>query len=214
MNRILAAGVLAATTVSTAAFAGTSLCSQQTFNTNQVQNCGFETGDTTGWTVGGAAAAYAQATQYGVDNLDPNSGGYEFYAGPEGATPGTSGGTAGALELSQGFTFEANRTYQISFYITNDTTPTTGYTNFFEATFDGAILGTAITGASAFGYTEETYTVTTLAGLNTLAFYFQNDAGYWDLDDVSILEIPEPASLAMFGLGAAGLLAFARRRTV
>jgi hypothetical protein len=179
---------------------------------NQVQNCGFETGDFTDWTMSGSNAVLSQTWAYGVDALNAHTGTYEAYMGTEGATPGTHT-SADSLTLSQSIALTENLTYQISFYIDQDTAVYKGYTNYFAAVWDGTTLMQETAAAVTNGYVYETFTVTgSASGANTLAFLSQNDAGYWSLDDVSLIEIPEPASLAAFGLGLVGLTAAYRRR--
>jgi hypothetical protein len=181
---------------------------------NQVKNCGFETGDFTNWLISGSANAVSQSYAYGVDALDPATGVYSAYFGTEGATPGTVK-TGDQLTVTQNIALTEGLKYTLSFYIAQDTTPYTGYTNYFNATFDGSSLLTITKSAIIGNYTLETFTVTSSAtGANTLAFSTQNDDGYWYLDDISLVEVPEPASLAIFGAGltALGAMAYRRRR--
>lgn len=208
MKRIAAIAAIAACAASSAARASPS-CAQPAGSANLIVNCGFETGDLTGWTIGGAAAALAQTNLYGVDAYNPYEGTYGAFVGVQGAALGTSGGTAGALELSQSFALQGAGSYVLTFFLLQDTPVLSGYTNFFAAAFDGSVLFSE-TAAPVSGYTQYTYNLMAGAGTNTLAFYFQNDAGYWNLDDVTLQQIPAPAGPGLFGLGAA-LLALARR---
>lgn len=209
--RFLFPAALAMMLASGAAFASAPGSTCDSNAQNQVQNCGFETGDFTDWTVSGSAAVLAQNNLFGVDAYNPNSGTYSAYFGTEGATPGTHL-TTDSLSLAQNIALTESLTYTVSFYLSQDTPVTTGYTNYFAVTWDGAteFLENA---ASVSNYTLVTFTVTgSASGANTLAFLSQNDAGDWNLDDISVVEVPEPASIAAFGLGLAGLGWAVRRR--
>jgi hypothetical protein len=178
-------------------------------STIQLLNCGFETGDFTSWTVSGTAAVLAQTNLYGVDAYNPATGTYGAFVGTQGATLGVHANTD-SLELSQNFSYEAYRTFQVTFSLAQDSPIFSGYTDYFQAQFDGSVLGTALTAVGIQGYTTYTFDVTTAAsGSNTLAFYFQDDAGFWSFDDVSLTEIPEPGTWALLA-GALGMMTVLR----
>jgi hypothetical protein len=208
MRTLFAPAFITVSLASGAAVAGPSLCNNDPLNL--VVNCGFETGTTSGWTFSGSPAVMAQSNLYGIDSYNPNSGSYDVFFATQGATLGTHT-SADSLELSQTLDLQWNRTYQISFYVAQDTPVQPGYTNYFQADINGTALMTVANFGVTDGYDFETFTyIDTLHTPSTLAFFSQNDAGTWYLDDVTVDQIPEPATLATFGAGLLGL-AFLRR---
>jgi hypothetical protein len=195
-----------------AAMAGTESCYSIV---NHVQNCGFETGDFTDWTISGSAYELAQTNLYGIDSYNPLTGSYDAFFANQGATLGTHLSTD-SLILSQSMNLTVNRTFDVSFYIDQDTPVFTGYTNYFAALWNGTTLMSETAAPVTGGYIFESFVVTSAAVLsNTLSFDFQNDDGDWFIDDISVTEIPEPASLALLGAGALALAGWrVRRRTV
>ena len=77
------------------------------------------------------------------------------------------------------------------------------------------VTGSLVTNDTTLGYDKYTFTVLG-TGTDTLAFDFTNDQGYFDLDNISLasaaVTVPEPATLAMFGMGLLGLAGAYRGR--
>jgi len=208
MTRILTLAALAASLASSAAFAGTSVCTADP--SDPVANCGFETGDFTDWTLSGAYAL-AQTNLFGVDSYDAYSGNFGAYFGNTASTPG-SYSAANNLVMTQNVTLEVGRQYTLSFYLAQSTPIFTGYTNFFGVTFDGTTLLSETGAAMTNGFVEYTYTVTGAYGANALTFAAQNDDGDWSLDDIDLTQIPEPSSTAIMAVGLLGVGLLARRQ--
>jgi|ERR1019366_1767957 hypothetical protein len=151
---------------------------------NVVTNCGFETGDFTGWTLGG------DTSFMGVSGSYANSGNFGAYLGPVGADS----------SLSQ-FVGGNSTHYEIYFYLEN----TGGSPNDFTASWNGVPL-LSLVNASTFSYTLYTFDVSgnSGAGSNLLQFDMRNDPAYWGLDDVGVVPVsttPEPSSLLLLGSG-------------
>ncbi len=180
---------------------------------NLVTNCGFETGDFTSWTLSGNDVPGELNNLYGVEGVDPYDGtipldgSYQAFFGDL---------DANATTLAQSIATTSGDQYTITFYVAQDTTPIDPYGNELEATFGGITLVDE-SDIDAEGYTEYTGTVDATSATSTLDLTFGNDVGYFQLDDVSVVNTtpvvtPEPGSLLLFGTGLLALAGVARRR--
>ena len=179
---------------------------------NLVIDCGFELDVSTlnaAWVVGGNLTNPGGGfddNEYGVDSSDAYSGNLGLYAGADGP----------AMTLTQNISVTANTNYTISFELEQDLTTVSPYNNIFSASFDGQAL-TTLTNPASTAYNLYTYTFTPgSSGSAALVFSFEADTTWWSLDDVEVTPAatgtPEPASLALAGLGIAILALVARRR--
>lgn len=191
------------------AMAGSSVCDAVV--SNLVVNCGFETGDFTGWTISGNITNPG-GNYYGVDAFDAASGNYGAYLSEDEIS------SVNPLILSQTVGIETGQNWNltVSFWLEQDTAPTTGYTHTFAATFGGVSLlnltpTVAVPGPNGV-WTEYTFTVADSAiSSGLLSFTARNDDSYWSLDDVSVVA-PEPSSVLLVGT-ALGALLLLRRLT-
>ena len=137
---------------------------------NLVQNCGFETGDFTDWTV------LNNDGHTNVANSPVNSGQFS-------ATLGTIGADA---TIQQNIADTAGTQYWFSFfYFTDGSVPSD-----FTALWDGQ-LELNLVDQSLQAFTQYSFVVTG-TGSDTISFLARNDPGVSALDDVSV-SLPEPS---------------------
>ena len=128
---------------------------------NLFQNCGFETGDFTGWTV-------FDSGDMGVSTDQPNNGNFAAFFGSIART-GCIGQTL-ATNAGQGYT--------LSFVLTGAERP-----NNFYVLFNGATVSGDLQNLPDFAYTQYTMGGLTAVGNDTVFFCARNDPSFFFLDD-------------------------------
>jgi hypothetical protein len=176
---------------------------------NLVTNCGFETGDFIGWTVGGNTSNPG-GNYYGVDALDLSTGNFGAYMSQDYVDGGAT-----SVDLSQTLATVAGASYLVSFFLEQDTAPFIGYTHAFTATWGGSkqlsLTPTVVSPGPVGVFTQYSFVVSATGPSTVLNFAFENDDAYWSFDDVSVAAVPEPSTFVLAG-AALGGLALLRRR--
>lgn len=163
---------------------------------NLLTNGDFETGTFAGWTPGGTFTFTTVTSGFGQN-------------GTFGARLGPVGGDG---SLSQSFSTVAGAQYRLAFWMSSDGNAP----NDFSAAVNADVLFSQINIPTQ-AYTQYAYNFVG-TGLDSVTFKFRNDPAYLGLDTVSVEQVanpsgavPEPASLALIGLGLAGIAQRRRR---
>ncbi len=196
-------GLVAPARPARAQFLATSLCDATPGNL--VQNCGFETGDPSGWTLSVPLGNSAEIAELPTS---AHSGRYVAQlSGFQASTVMESLATTPGTPYT--FTF-----YLVSLSPGGDPASSA----FFQAFFGGQQVLDLVGQGPNFdvGYARYSFTQTATAASTDIRFVMRNASAIYDLDDVSVsaTTAPEPTTAALAAAGLAGALALgaARRR--
>ena len=160
MRKLIGTLSLIVTGLFTSQIAKADACNGFSTARNLVTNCSFETGTFSGW-----SGTSTTDSNSGVDTFAPYAGSYEAFLGGAGAP----------FTLSQTLNTTAGSLYSVIFAVMNDTTPSTGYLNSFQALFGSTTL-LSESAVLAGGYIVYNYTGIATGSSTTLSFVSRNDA--------------------------------------
>jgi hypothetical protein len=122
------------------------------------------------------------------------------------------------VSLGQNLATTVGTSYQVTFWLEQDTAPAVGYTHAFTAQWGGATILSLTPTVSSPGpvgvWTEYTFTETATSASTLLNFLFENDDSFWSFDDVSVVALaatPEVPTGLLAASGLCALLMFRRK---
>ena len=192
LKTLLAIGALCVCLTATTAFAQ-----------NLVTNGSFETGDFSGWTIGGNNDGNTQVVTGPF---------YDYTAAEDGAFYSVWGAVGSDITISQTLSTVAGAQYTVSFWFASvGDSPSD-----FSASWDGTPLLSLTNPNTGANWMQFTFQVTG-TGSDTLTFAGRDDPAWMALDNVSVTEnsgqsVPEPSSFLLLGTGVLGLGGIARRK--
>jgi hypothetical protein len=175
---------------------------------NLVQNCGFETGDFTDWTVTGTVSS-----NFDVFTNFPDSGNDDARFGDT------------TLDyIDQSFSTVAGDTYSVSFYVDatvpgNVVSPNGQFVAEWDGTnilsMTGSTYPGSCSGPDSAGYDLCSFTETATSTSSDIKFGGATADAYYHLDDVIVTQntsaVPEPSSISFALAGLFGALVVGRR---
>ncbi len=162
---------------------------------DQIVNGGFESGNFAPWVLNDPSGF----SNIGTDSAFAHSGTFHANLGAVGQI-----GT-----LTQTFSTIAGQTYQLSYWLANDSGV---QPNFFAVLWNGVqIPSLTISNSAIFDYSNFMANMTATGTSSTLQFQFRHDDDFFRLDDISVNPVPEP-SAAWFVLAGAGILGLVQYR--
>jgi hypothetical protein len=158
---------------------------------NLVQNCGFETGDFTNWTVVANNTPVCNAMTFGPA-YGPNSGIYSACLG----NVGTQGPLLGTV--SQTITDIPGETYTLTFWLQSDGRLPNEFKVSYIPSFGPSTVLTDMVDMGLFPYRQFSFPGLIGTGSDTIKFEERDDPLYLNLDDVSFVGLGGSYALSYY----------------
>jgi hypothetical protein len=193
---------------------------------NLLANGGFEAGQLSAGAYNYVGATrdswtYAQASVGGGLLINVGGGGGPWVNGGQTGYGGTQvGGIQGLGSIAQTFNAVYNGTYTVSWLDAGRGSTAGGAQTYIASLYDNTIASSvgSLSLNTSFGsiFNAESFSASLKAGDNyTLAFTGQDNVDQTALiDNVNVSQVPEPATLLLFGTGLAGLGWMRRRKAI
>lgn len=176
-----------------------------------VVNGGFETHDLTGWTTAGDTT-HIFVCGTGAAYLCNQLGGFQQSGAPHSGDNALAFGPDPTGSIQQTLSTIPGFSYNLSFWVENCVDYADCLPNSLTVSWGGTNIYSQ-SNLNSFGWTEFTLNNLQASSSNTVLQFSGNNVGsFFLIDDIGVVEAPEPAGILLMGGGLAGAASFVRRK--